>query len=66
MVKLILRLTIGENDAFKLSSQVFEMLDYSLRFSKHIFNKFNNNNEYLVCYNNLDISSNSKVLKICN
>ena len=66
MVKLILRWTIGENNVFKLNSQAFEMLNYSIRFSKLIFNKFNNYTEYLVCYNNLDISSNSKVLKICN
>ncbi len=64
MIKLILRWTIGENSAFKLGSQAFEMLDYSIRFAKLIFNKLPNYTEYFVCHNNLAITSQKKVLKI--
>lgn len=64
MSKIILRWNIGENRAYRLRSQAFEMLDYSMKFSKVFMENLNKHVEYYLCINNLVDDSLKKVKKI--
>lgn len=54
MKNLVIRWTIGESNSFRIGLQALEMLDYSIKFSKLIFNNHYNNANYYICYNNLN------------
>ena len=64
MDELIIRWNIGESEAYKLNKAAFEMLYYSIGFSKLIFKSLNRPIEYYICYNNLRMKSELKLNKI--
>ena len=64
MKNLTIRWTFGESNARELSSQALDMLDMSIKFGKMIFNRFDKNISYNICYNNLSENIYSKLQKI--
>lgn len=53
MNKLVLRWTFGETKAYKLSSQAWDMLEYSIKFCILLFKAEFNHINFFICYNNL-------------